>query len=50
MERSAEEVVLLVSLMDRMALSLGKSISRKIAAQALAERAQIKDNNLNRIP
>jgi len=42
MERSAEEVVLLVSLMDTMALSLGKSITRKIAAEALARREQMR--------
>ncbi len=42
MERSAQEVVLLVSLMDTMALSLGKSITRKIAARALAMREQVR--------
>ncbi|VAW15305.1 Chromosomal replication initiator protein DnaA [hydrothermal vent metagenome] len=47
MERSPEEVVMLVAMMDKMALTLGRSISRKIASEALAERAQIKDNDLN---
>ncbi len=43
MERSPEEVVLLVALMDKMALSQGKSVTRRIAAQALAARARIRD-------
>ncbi len=43
MERSPEEVVLLVALMDETALSLGKSVGRKIAARALAARARSRD-------
>jgi len=38
MERSAEEAVALADLTDRMALSKGSAITRRIAAAALAER------------
>lgn len=38
MERSAEEVVLLVDLMDRLALAKGTAITRSIAADALDRR------------
>ncbi|WP_196258506.1 hypothetical protein [Pelagibacterium limicola] len=39
MERSSEEVVALVSIADRLALSRGRAITRAIAAEALALRA-----------
>ncbi|HEY0031932.1 MAG TPA: hypothetical protein VGB81_01575 [Devosia sp.] len=38
MERSAEEVVILADLMDRLALARGTAINRKIAADALDQR------------
>jgi chromosomal replication initiation ATPase DnaA len=38
MERSAEEVVLLADLMDRLALAKGTAINRRIAAEALDHR------------
>ena len=38
MERSAEEVVILADLMDRLALAKGTAITRTIAAQALDRR------------
>ena len=38
MERSPEEVVALADLADRLALSRGSAITRRIAAEALAER------------
>lgn len=44
MERSPEEVVALVDLMDRLALAQGSAISRSIAAQALALRDQSRAN------
>jgi chromosomal replication initiation ATPase DnaA len=40
MERSSEEVVALVELLDRMSLSRGRAITRAIAAEALAIRAE----------
>ncbi len=40
MERSPEEVVILAKLMDDLALSRGKPITRIIAAEALEERAR----------
>jgi chromosomal replication initiation ATPase DnaA len=43
MERSAEEAVALVDLMDRMALARGSAITRALAAEALAERARDRD-------
>ncbi|WP_404403737.1 hypothetical protein [Pelagibacterium halotolerans] len=39
MERSSEEVVALVSIADRLALSRGRAVTRAIAAEALALRA-----------
>ncbi len=41
MERSPAEVVALVELMDRIALSKGRPITRPIAAEALAMRAEM---------
>jgi chromosomal replication initiation ATPase DnaA len=41
MERSPAEVVALVELMDRIALSKGRAITRPIAAEALAMRAEL---------
>ncbi|ODT76093.1 MAG: hypothetical protein ABS76_32085 [Pelagibacterium sp. SCN 64-44] len=38
MERSAEEVVILADLMDRLALARGTAITRSVAAEALARR------------
>jgi chromosomal replication initiation ATPase DnaA len=38
MERSTEEVAILVELMDRLALAKGSAITRTIAAEALAQR------------
>jgi hypothetical protein len=38
MERSAEEVVILADLMDRLALARGTAINRRIAAEALDRR------------
>lgn len=40
MERSAEEVVLLADLMDRLALARGTAINRRIAAEALDRRRE----------
>ncbi len=39
MERSSEEVVALVELLDRLSLSRGRAVTRAIAAEALAVRA-----------
>ena len=43
MERSAEEVVILADLMDRLALAKGTAINRAIAVDALSRR-QAADN------
>jgi hypothetical protein len=40
MERSAEEVVVLADLMDRLALAKGTAITRRIAAEALDRRRE----------
>jgi chromosomal replication initiation ATPase DnaA len=48
MERSAEEAVALVDLMDRMALGRGSAITRALAADALAERALNRDGQGSR--
>jgi chromosomal replication initiation ATPase DnaA len=40
MERSSEEVVALVELLDRLSLSRGRAITRTIAAEALSIRSK----------
>lgn len=45
MERSSEEVVALVAIADRLALSRGRAITKSIAAEALALRAARDDAN-----
>lgn len=42
MERSHEEVVALTDLLDRLALTRGRAIGRSIAAEALAQRDQVR--------
>lgn len=48
MERSSAEVVALVAIADRLALSRGRAVTRAIAAEALALRAAGRDGNTDR--
>lgn len=49
MERSPQEAVALVSLMDRLALTRRTAISRSIAAEAIALRTRMHDENIEKV-